>query len=109
MSERASTHWKSQRITALTNVPLVMWFVFTILALAGKSHAETTEFFKDPINAGFMALVIISLFYHAALGLQVVIEDYVHGKPKQVIRLVKFALLALGIASLAAIGKLYFG
>ena len=104
-------HWLMQRATAITNIPLTIWFVYSIVSLVGKGASQATEFFESGLNAALMALVIFSSFYHAALGLQTVIEDYVQSKPKKIASLfvVKGGLLALGIVTMFAILKLHLG
>jgi succinate dehydrogenase / fumarate reductase membrane anchor subunit len=109
-AHQGSHHWINQRLTAIANVPLVIWFIVSVVCLSGKEHYELMQFFDSPVNATLMALFIISTFMHAALGLQVVIEDYVHTKVKKValLVLVKLGFFALGAASLLAIAKLHF-
>ena len=109
-THQGSHHWVVQRLTAIANIPLVIWFVFSVVNLVGKEHYEVMQFFGSPVNAGFMALFIISSFYHAALGLQVVIEDYVHCPIKKFGFLVisKLGLFALGLISVMAIAKMHF-
>ncbi len=103
-------HWWMQRVTAIANLALVSFFVCNALALIGKEHHEVLLFFATPFHAVMMALFIISSFYHAALGLQVVIEDYVHTEGKKIALLlfVKLGLFALGAASVLAIAKMHF-
>lgn len=101
-------HWIMMFATSAAAVPLVIWFVYSIVSLIGKGSSQVTAFFGSSINATLMALVIFISFYHAALGLQTVIEDYVHGAKKVVtLFVVKTGLLALGIACILAILKLH--
>lgn len=104
-------HWISQKLTAIANIPLVIWFVYSVLWLINQPYSVKGEFFLSPINAILMSLLIISTFYHAALGLQVVIEDYVSCKFKKTasLLLVKLGLFALGAASILAIIKMHLG
>jgi succinate dehydrogenase / fumarate reductase membrane anchor subunit len=71
-------HWYAQRASAILLLFLVGWLIFAMFQLAGSGHAEAEAFLSHPINAAFMLVLLLSLFYHAMLGLQVVIEDYVH-------------------------------
>lgn len=71
-------HWYAQRSSSVLLVFLVGWLVYSLFSLAGTGHAEAVEFISSPINAAFLVVLLITLFYHAMLGLQVVIEDYVH-------------------------------
>lgn len=102
-------HWIMQKATALANIPLTIWFVYSIVSLVGKNSTQASAFFDSGLNAVLMALVILSSFYHAALGLQVVVEDYVQSKPKKILALfvIKGGLLTLAIVSLLAIVKLH--
>ena len=71
-------HWLAQRASAVLLVLLTAWLLYAATALAGADHATVWDFLAQPLNAALMILLLISLFYHAMLGLQVVIEDYVH-------------------------------
>jgi succinate dehydrogenase / fumarate reductase membrane anchor subunit len=71
------THWWRQRVSALALVPLTVWFVIGVIGLAGADHAAFVAWVRNPITAIFLILLLIATFYHTALGLQVVIEDYV--------------------------------
>lgn len=104
-------HWVVQRATAIANIPLVVWFVYSVVSMVGRDVETVQSFFQSPLNAVLMALLVFSSFYHAALGLQTVIEDYVHCKCKKVAALfvVKGGLLALGTFSVLAIVKLHLG
>ena len=98
-------HWWAQRITALALVPLVVWFVWfvvAVIALAGADRALFVDWVRHPVPAVMLVLLLIATFYHGALGLQVVIEDYVANDALRlglliVMRLAAFALAALGI------------
>src|SRR5512147_1791179 len=87
-----TAHWWAQRLTALALVPLVLWFVISILRLVGAGRAAVVDWLDSPVSAGLMILLIIATFHHAQLGVQVVIEDYVHNEAAKIasIILVKF-------------------
>jgi len=91
-------HWKSQRLTAISNLLLVLWFVFSAMALAGGGYGEYRAWIASPITASLMILLIISVFYHARLGVQVVIEDYVHHEGARVGSIVALTLAMSGLA-----------
>ena len=98
-------HWKAQRLTAISNAVLVLWFVFSAMALAGSSYEEVRAWLASPLAATLMILLVISVFYHARLGLQVVIEDYVHhpGLRIAAVVAVRLVVAALAVASIVAI------
>ena len=74
-----SHHWWLQRVTALGNILLVLWFLFSLIRLPGLDHQTVVTWLSQPIVAVPMALLVVNVFWHFRLGLQVVIEDYVHG------------------------------
>jgi len=71
-------HWYAQRASAVLLIVLTAWLIYAMIALAGADHGQARAFIANPTNAAFLVLLIVSMFYHAMLGLQVVIEDYVH-------------------------------
>src|SRR5262244_978776 len=71
-------HWWLQRITAVALVPLSLWFVIAIIRLVGADIDSVRDWVGNPLSAIGLVLLVIATFYHASLGLQVVIEDYVH-------------------------------
>jgi succinate dehydrogenase / fumarate reductase, membrane anchor subunit len=73
-----SRHWWAQRLTALALVPLTLWFVLSVVHLSGASHQVVIDWMSAPLTLALMLALIVSTFYHLQLGLQVVIEDYVH-------------------------------
>ena len=73
-------HWWRQRITAIALVPLAIWFVIAALGLIGADRAAMVAWMHAPMSAVFAILLIVAVVYHLALGLQVVIEDYIHGE-----------------------------
>ena len=71
-------HWYAQRASAVLLILLIGWLIFAMIQLGGADHAKAEQFMAQPVNASFLVLLIVALLYHAVLGLQVVIEDYVH-------------------------------
>ena len=70
-------HWKFQRVSAIINMPLIMWFVYSIVTFSDYSYNSVTEWIKSPINLILISFMFASIFYHSSLGIQVVIEDYI--------------------------------
>jgi succinate dehydrogenase / fumarate reductase, membrane anchor subunit len=95
-------HWWLQRITAVALVPLGLWFVIAIIRLVGADVESVRDWVGSPLPAVLLVLLLIATFYHAALGLQVVVEDYVHTELTKlglliVVRLACFAFAVAGI------------
>ena len=95
-------HWYAQRASAVLLILLTGWLIFALISLSGTGHAEAVAFIAKPGNAAFLSVLIIAMFYHAMLGLQVVIEDYVHHPVVEIIlyfitRAGAFLCMALGI------------
>lgn len=104
-------HWWRQRLTAIALVPLSLYFVASLVFLSDTDHATAVHWLGSPITLGLMVLFLGATFYHAALGLQVVIEDYVHGHGARMalIVLMQFACFALAIAGIVALLVIAFG
>jgi len=106
-------HWTHQRLTAVSNLLLELWFVFSALALAlaGAGYAEVRAWLASPLSASLMILLVISTFYHARLGVQVVIEDYVHHEGAKLAALAALTLIvvALAVACIVAVLKVSIG
>jgi len=103
-------HFWHQRLTAMALVPLVAYFLFIVVQLNGMDHAAVVECLSKPSVAILMLLFVGAGLYHMKLGMQVVIEDYVHGSMgKTLLVLNTFFCLALAVACAFAILKLGFG
>ena len=104
-SGEGSHHWWLQRLTALALVPLSIWFVFSVLAHIGDSHAEILMWVSSPGVALMLILYLVFMFFHAQLGLQVVIEDYVQGEGRRLclLLIMKAVLLLAAAASVFAV------
>lgn len=94
-------HWWTARVTAAALVPLSVWFAASLIAHSGSGYETFTGWLGSPVTAVLMILLLIALFWHAALGLQVVVEDYVHSGAKVwallATRFLCFALAVVGI------------
>lgn len=104
-------HWWGQRVTAIALVPLALWFVVSAIGLMGADLPAFQAWIGSLFNAVLMVVLVAVLFYHAWLGMQVVIEDYVHGEAAKTTSLliVKFALAVLAVASILAVARLAIG
>jgi succinate dehydrogenase / fumarate reductase membrane anchor subunit len=94
-------HWWALRITSIALVPLTLWFVIAVISLLGADRAALVEWMHHPLPAVLMILVLIATFYHGALGLQVVIEDYLGN---ETLRMGLSIIMRLAAAALAALG-----
>jgi len=104
-------HWWVQRLTALALIPLGLWFVASVVHLAGADHAAIKLWLGAPFTLGALVLTIVAAFYHAVLGLQVVIEDYIHQTAVKLtlIILIQFAAFALAATAIVALLVVFIG
>lgn len=104
-------HWWMQRVTAVALLPLCLFFVTQIPHLVTTDHAAFAAWLSSPLTAVALGLFIFAAFYHAALGLQVIIEDYVHadGAKFFLLLLNKLSFFFLGAAAIYAVVRLNFG
>jgi succinate dehydrogenase / fumarate reductase membrane anchor subunit len=105
------SHWWTQRVTAIALVPLTLWFVASLLGVAGADYETVAAWIAKPVNAVLLVALLISMFYHATLGLQVIIEDYVHHEGTKVASLLvmKFLLVLLGGFAVLAVLRIAVG
>lgn len=101
-------HWINHRITAVAAIPLVIWLVWAMMGMGAWDHANFASWLSVPCNAVLMVLSVIALFYHAALGAQIIIEDYVHCAGLKIASLVGLNLFffAAAVLSLFAVLKI---
>lgn len=106
-AKEGSGPWWAERISAVALVPLTLWFAASIIAHTGSDYATFIVWLRTPLAAIMMILLLIVLFYHAALGLQVVVEDYVHSGVKfAVVIAVRLGCCVLATAGVVAILRL---
>lgn len=103
--------WWLQRVTAVALVPLTLWFVAALVGHLGAEHAAAVAWLRSPLTAVAMILLVVATFVHMALGVQVVIEDYVHHEAAKIasLVLVRLACWSLGAAALFAVLRVAFG
>ena len=106
----AAEHWWLQRVTAVALLPLGLWFAYALLTLGGFDYATVVAWVREPATSILLILMIVAVGYHSALGVQVVVEDYV-GKGLRPIVLMASTLAHVGltIAALFAVLKIAFG
>ena len=107
-AQEGAHHWIVQRITAIANLMLVLWLIVSLLRLPNYAHELMVEWLGSPLVAVPMILMLVSVFWHLRLGLQVLIEDYIpdHGMKFGLLTLLNFFAVggaALGIFSVAKI------
>jgi succinate dehydrogenase / fumarate reductase, membrane anchor subunit len=93
-------HWWHQRVTAFGNLFLILWLIVSLLRLPGLDYETVRGWLQSPLVAVPMALIVINTFWHIKLGLQVVIEDYVHG-PGRIVALALLHVWVFGTGGLA--------
>lgn len=104
-------HWFLQRVTSIALIPLTVLFLAAIFSLVGADWAQVRTAFHSPFVAMLGLLTVGSLFWHFKLGIQVVIEDYVHGEASKLLTLfaVNGAIYVVGLAAMLSIVKMFLG
>ena len=102
-------HWWAQRLTAMALALLTPWFVIFALRQFGAEGEAVRAAIAQPLNATLLSAFVLSVFWHARLGLQVVVEDYIHGWLELALQVaIKFLFALAAIAALLAIGRIAF-
>ena len=99
-------HFWRQRLTAVANVPLVIAFVFIVIALLGRNHAAVVQILGSPLIAVILLLFILSITTHMRIGMQVIIEDYVHDEGTKLVMLMANTFFAIAVALACAFALL---
>jgi succinate dehydrogenase / fumarate reductase membrane anchor subunit len=103
-------HWWAERVSAVALVPLTVWLFASFIAHTGSDYATFIAWLRSPCTTILMILLLIALFFHAALGLQVVIEDYMHSGAKfAAVVAVRLGAFALAVAGVLATLRIAFG
>ena len=104
-------HFWAQRITAVALIPLVAWFAISLIMMSGADHGVVRAWIGSPVVMVLLTLTIVIGLHHGQLGMQVVIEDYVHndGMKLALIVLMRFIAVFFGLAAIVAILRIGFG
>jgi succinate dehydrogenase / fumarate reductase membrane anchor subunit len=102
-------HWWIQRLTAIALLLLTPWFAWLVLGLIGADQPTARAALAEPLTASLLLGFLVSLFWHAQLGMQVIVEDYVHGWLEVALQVaIKFAYTLATLASVLALGRIVF-
>jgi succinate dehydrogenase / fumarate reductase membrane anchor subunit len=110
-AKEGTAHWWSQRVSSVALIPLTLWFMFSLLALPALDYGTVRAWLSFPLS-GFLAVLLIAVLgYHAHLGTDVVIEDYVHSAGAKLfsLLLLRFLYVLVGGAGIFAILRVAFG
>ena len=99
-------HWWAQRLTALALIPLTVWFVASLIGLAGAGHEDFVLWLANPVNATAMILFLAIAFHHAQLGVQVALEDYVASHALRTTSVIVVKFLCFGLAAFSIVSTL---
>lgn len=104
-------HWLAQRLTAIALIPTSLWLLFALPNIMYMDYESALAWIQSPIRVVFILLFIVALLHHLQLGLQVVIEDYMHNNLVKFGSLIvlKLACFCVGLASIVSVLKIYLG
>lgn len=105
-----TAHWIGERVSAASLLPLSGWFVIQMFRLGGADYETVARWGGKPTNATLLAALVATSFYHAESGLQVIVDDYVHGKAHAPAKLlVRLGTWLFGLLGIVAVLKLALG
>ena len=109
-AKEGAHHWWVQRVSAVGLLLLAPWFLISLLGIGDLSYANVVNFVAAPFNTVLLSLFVLTLCYHAQLGVQVVIEDYIAAKGAKIVvlLLVNFVLLLLGLLGVLSVLRIAF-
>ncbi len=110
-SKSGASTWWAERLTALALFPLTLWIIYSILSGVGADYAAYKEWMSAPGTLTLIICYIVALFWHINMGLNMVIEDYIHDKPVEIACLVavRFGSFFLGVFSVVSVLKVGVG
>jgi len=107
-AHEGALHWLHERVSGAILVPLMLWLVWSIAGMYGRDYESFTMWLSQPVNTILMISAVLAVFYHTAMGIQVVIEDYIHNEGVKMVSLVlnRVVFAFLAIACLFSILKI---
>ncbi|MBD07699.1 MAG: succinate dehydrogenase, hydrophobic membrane anchor protein [Gammaproteobacteria bacterium] len=110
-AKEGAEHWWMQRLSAVALIPLGLWFSVALGAMDQLDYSSVVEFVRHPVNSILLILTLITMTYHSQLGVQVVVEDYVHSSSLKIITIVavSFAHILVAVTGVFAILKVALG
>ena len=110
-AKQGTEHFWHQRVTAIVLVPLALWLTISLFMLSSSEHNAILTWINSPPNTILLLVFIISAFYHAQLGIKVVIEDYIHSEWQKIacLILVNILVVLAGLVSVLAVFKIFLG
>lgn len=110
-AKEGTHHWLVQRISAVAMAPLMLWLLFSLAGLAGSDYVAVRGWVASPLNTVLLLVLVATLFHHALLGTQVVIEDYVASEGRKLAALIatRFVLIVAAVLGIVAILKISLG
>ncbi len=98
-AKSGTQHFWHQRLTAIANVPLTIGFIIIVISLAGSGHARAMQILGNPLVGVVMFLFVASAAYHMKLGMQVIIEDYIHDEKWKIAAVIANIFFAIAVAA----------
>lgn len=110
-AKEGTGHFWGQRLSGMGLLIVGIWFVVSLLMMPGFSHADAVDFIGKPFNGVMLLLLIVTMAYHSNLGVQVVVEDYVHGHGLKLCTLIvsRFVHIFFAVSAIYAIVKIGLG
>ena len=110
-AREGAEHWWHERLSSIATLLLSIWLVVSLLRLPSLDYAIIVEWLSSTINASAMLLLVVSLFWHIKMGMQVIVEDYVHEEGNKIflLLLINFAVAAGAVIAIVAVLKLAAG
>ena len=110
-AKHGTSHWWHQRVTAIALTFLCVWFIISVTLLTGADYQDVYNWLKNPLVTGLSLLIVVFTIYHLNLGLQVIIEDYIHTEVTKIatLMIVNFACLITGLTCCLSILFVFFG